>query len=65
VIKFVKDEAADLMTNGEPLQITESMVRRAPRLHKWCLKCNRITEHLYLSGGLKGGMVHICNEEEG
>lgn len=61
MIKFVKDEDATLMTNGEPLEITESQYEYAPKLYKWCMQCSKVTEHRRLPGGLKPGTVVLCN----
>lgn len=65
MIKFVKDADAIRMTNGEPLEVTETVYRTAPRLWKWCLTCHRVTEHLSLPEGLKSGRQIACNEESG
>ena len=61
MIKYVKDEDATLLSNGEPLEITASQYWHAPRLSQWCLVCHTVTEHLMLRDPLKDCMAKVCN----
>jgi hypothetical protein len=61
VIKPVKDEDATRCTNGEPVEVTETMYYSAPRIYKWCAQCDEVTEHLKLWAALYQRYAIVCN----
>jgi transposase len=62
-IKRIPDSEATLLSNGEPLEITESVYRRAPVLFKWCNTCGAVTRHRKMYADLTGRWVEICDPE--
>lgn len=65
-IKPIPDNQATLLSNGEPLEITQSVYDHAKVLYKWCPDCYAVTRHIRVSAGLKwtpSGMEEICDGE--
>lgn len=62
-IKPTPDAEATRLSNGRPLEITESEYRHAPVLFKWCNKCGGVTRHRKMYADLTGVWVEICDPE--
>lgn len=65
-IQPTPDSEATFLTNGEPLEITQTVYDRARVIFKWCNKCGMVTRHIRVSSGLRwtpSGMMEICDPE--
>lgn len=60
-IQPTPDSEATLLSNGEPLEITETVYRRAPVLYKWCHKCGGVTRHVRVKRTLIGDFIDMCD----
>ena len=62
-IKPIPDSEVTTLSNGEPLEITQTVYDRAPRGFKWCPGCYAVTRHIRVKDPFKGIYVELCDAE--